>query len=870
MIGETIAHYRIVAKLGEGGMGEVYRALDTKLDRGVALKILPINFASDADRMARFEREAKVLASLNHPNIAQIYGVEERALVMELVEGESPKGPMAFEDAWKIASQIAEALEYAHEKGIVHRDLKPANLKVTSEGVVKLLDFGLAKAFTEPKEPSGNAEQSPTLTIGATEVGMILGTAAYMSPEQAKGKSVDKRADIWAFGVVLYELLTGERLFMGDDVADTLAQVLTKEPNWDQVPANARTILAKCLEKDPKQRLRDIGDARFLETREESLVSAPGPQGTPSRLGNVGWIAAAVFFVAFGVLSLIQFRATPVPVETLRYSIPTPENETALRTLALSPDGRSLAIGTIATTRGQLWVRSLDAFQARPILGTEGAVHPFWSPDSRSIGFFAQGKLKKIAVNGGPAQSLCDAPDGRGGSWNRDNEIVFAPNGSAAGTIQRVSAAGGVPSDVLKSKGGVFRYPVFLPDGNHFLYSLTGVPPEQLGIYVSSLDGSENRRILPDPSNAVFAAHRLLFVRDGSNLVAQTFDVRERQLTGEVYPLAEGILQINGYAPIAVSKTGLLVYLVSTMAGYVPASQMGWFDRGGKLLQTIGAPGPVGDPALSPNQKSLVFRRQSNSGSGLWLLRDLTRPGEQRFTIDPAFNTSPIWSPGGDRIVFRSTRGGVMGNLYQKTASGTGPDELLLADDKNKIPTQWSRDGKFVVYSEQDPKTGYDIAVLPMEGREGGKPVLFLHSQFNELFGQISPDGHWMAYTSDESGQREVYVRPFPSGDGQWRISIAGGEQPRWRGDGKELFFIGGDGKMTAVMVNASPAKASFEPGTLQQLFDAHLVESYNSTLFEYDVSPDGKHFLLSTAGGGSAAAPVLNVVMNWDTGLKK
>src|SRR5215469_10910215 len=407
MIGQAIAHYQITAKLGQGGMGEVYRAIDIKLGREVALKILPAAFASDSGRMARFEREAKLLASLNHPNIAQIYGVEERALVMELVDGESPKGPLPFEDAWKIASQIASALEYAHEKGIVHRDLKPANVKVTPDGVVKLLDFGLAKALTEQKEPSGNAEQSPTLTIGATEVGVILGTAAYMAPEQAKGKSVDKRADIWAFGVVVYELLTGERLFKGEEVGETLAQVLTKEPDLGRVPADVRRLLAECLQKDPKRRLRDIGDAKRLLMESGTEV----PQQSKVRAMWIPWAVAAVLFALAAVaLAFIHFRQVP-PLKTVqRYTIALPEHTTSLHSFAISPDGRHVAISAIVNGKRQLWLRPLDALEARPMPGTEDATYPFWSPDSRDIGFFAHGKLQRIASVRGPVQVLCSAP----------------------------------------------------------------------------------------------------------------------------------------------------------------------------------------------------------------------------------------------------------------------------------------------------------------------------------------------------------------------------------------------------------------------------------------------------------------------------
>jgi Tol biopolymer transport system component len=841
-------------------MGEVYRARDTKLNRDVAIKVLPEAFARDPERMARFQREAEVLASLNHPNIAQIYGVEDRALVMELVEGVSPKGPMAFDDAWKIALQIADALEYAHERGVIHRDLKPSNVKVTPDGVVKLLDFGLAKAFSAEAgeaQVEGRATDSPTLTMGATVAGVILGTAAYMAPEQAKGKRVDKRADIWSWGVMLYELLTGERMFQGDDAAETVAAVIHKQPNMEQVPAQARKLLRRCLEKDPKKRLRDIGDGR--ELLEDTTTASP------SRSGIAGWAVAGVLVIALGIPSFIYFRERPPLKTVLRYTIAAPENTTNLHTFAISPDGRLLVIAATVNGKRQLWLRALDSLQVRPVPGTDDAVFPFWSPDSRYIGFFAQGKLKKIAANGGPAQSLCDAPYGQGGSWSREGVIVFS-RGLSASAIQRVSAEGG--ADVTVRKGQT-RFPVFLPDGHHFLYLLNGVSPDKNGIYISSLDGRENRRVLADSSSVSFASSRLLFIRENT-LMAQPFDAARGKTLGDAIPVAESVSfsTVASHAPVTASETGLLLY---ESGGVTGVNQMALYDHRGKVLGTIGEPGVVYEPAISPDEKALVFSRASVSGSDLWL-RDLTRGVDQRFTTDASINLAPVWSPKADRIAFTSNRGSGTYNLYQKAASGTGQDELLLTTGNVIWPTQWSRDGKFIVYNERDPKTSLDIWVLPMDSGAERRPFPFLHSEFNESSGQLSPDIHWMAYTSDESGQREVYVRPFPAGEGQVKISIAGGEQPRWRGDGKELFFLGADGKMMAAAVSPmAGARPSFEPGAPLPLFEAHLALSPGNGLFDYDVTPDGKHFLLDTvAGGGSASARVLNVVVNWDAGLKK
>lgn len=589
--GSKLGPYEILAPIGAGGMGEVYRAKDTKLKREVALKVLPETVAADPERMVRFQREAEVLASLNHPNIAQIYGVEERALVMELVEGESPEGPMPFDEAWKIASQMVAALEYAHDKGIVHRDLKPANVKITPEGVLKLLDFGLAKAFTNQREASVNAEDSPTLTIGATEVGVILGTAAYMSPEQARGKQVDRRADIWAFGVVLYEFLTGQRLFRGEDVSETLAQVLTKEPDLSQTPPQARRLLRRCLERDPRRRLRDIGEARFL------LEDWSQPSPPRSRIGMVATAATGV--LALAALAFIHFRETPPQQQTLRYTVSTPENST-MHSFAVSPDGRYIAIATAVNGKRQLWLRPLDSLQAQPMLGTEDSTYPFWSPDSRYIGFFAQGKLRKIAVSGGPAQSLCDATNARGGSWSRNNTIVFAPYGGSGAAIQGVSAAGGVPADLTRTKGD-YRFPVFLPDGSHFLYTETGASPEKNGVYISSVTGKENQRVLADVSSVVFAVGHLLFIRE-TTLMAQPFDAGKGQTSGDAFPVAEGVSFDNAisFAPVTASESGMLLYASSGAAG---SSQIVWFDRAGKTPGSLDSPGAGWEPAISPDEK---------------------------------------------------------------------------------------------------------------------------------------------------------------------------------------------------------------------------------------------------------------------------
>ncbi|HEV2200611.1 MAG TPA: protein kinase, partial [Bryobacteraceae bacterium] len=754
------------------------------------------------------------------------------------------------------------------------------NIKIKPDGTVKVLDFGLAKVNAGT---SASGENSPTLTMGMTQAGMILGTAAYMAPEQARGKeNVDKRADIWAFGVVLYELITGKRLFQGEDVGDTLASVIKEQPNLDDVPLQVRPLLKRCLEKDPKKRLRDIGDMDLLLSRDSDGAVEPIASTAPlqSRLGRaVPWAVAGVITLALAALAFVHFRETPPPEQTVRSSIALPENST-VHSFAISPDGRTLVIAAAVNGKRQLWLRPMDALQAQPMAFTEDATYPFWSPDSRFIGFFAQGKLKKVAASGGPAQSLCDVANGRGGSWNRDDVIVFSP-GFFGISIQRVPAAGGVPVDVTKTKG-TLAHPVFLPDGRHFLYVRVLGAAEQNGIYAGSLDGKEDRRVLPDGSSAVFAspAHggrngHILFVRENT-LMAAPFDATSAQVSGDVFPVAEGVSLTNiVYLPVTVSEGGVLLYQTGGFNG--GTNQIGWYDRSGKSLGPVGAPGNVLDPALSPDEKSVVFSRVAGGAeTDLWV-RDLSRGTETRFTTNASRNVAPVWSPQGDRIVFSSNRKGEVFNLYRKDASGSGEDELLLPNNRPDGPHQWSPDGRFIVYVEIDPKTKYDLWVLPVEGaaapdgKAERKPIPFLRTEFDELFGQLSPDSHWMAYTSDRSGRREVYVRPFPPGEGEWTISIAGGEEPRWRGDGKELFFEAADGKMMAVPVKAiAGTRLSFEAGTPVALFDAHMVHSPTNNLMQYDVTADGKRFLIDTTGSSGAASPPLTVVTNWNAGLKK
>jgi len=875
--GERLGPYEILSRIGAGGMGEVYLAKDTRLGREVALK------TSNQQFTERFEREARAIAALNHPNICSLFDVGPNFLVMEYVEGEAPKGPLPLVEVLRIARQIADALSEAHEKGITHRDLKPANVRIKPDGTVKVLDFGLAK-ISEPKEGASGAgaTQSPTLSMAATQAGMILGTAAYMAPEQAKGKPVDRRADIWAFGVVVHELLTGRRMFEGEDVTETMAAVVLKDPQWDGVPVEVRRLLKKCLEKDPKKRLRDIGDVwELLEEPQAPSVAASIP--VESGRAVAGWVAAAVVTLALGALAFLHFRETPPPEHTLRYTLAPPEGIQNIQSFAVSPDGRTVVMAAAINGKRQLWQRPLDALQWQLMPSTEGGAYPFWSPDSRNIAFFAGGKLRRIAASGGPSQPVCDAPDGRSGSWNRDDVIVFSPRPQET-AVQRVSAGGGVPVDVTKTKG-VYRFPRFLPDGRRFLYLASGSTPDKNGVFVSSLDGTENRRVLADNSSVEFAwpaagsrLGYLIFIRE-TTLMAQPFDTGNAQPSGDVFPLGEGMsfTSVNNFAPVSVSGNGVLLYWTGGTGGAGGTNQIAWYDRAGKLLETVVPPGTVLMPAISPDEKTIAFSRGDPGSSNRDInLRDLGRQNDRRLTTDASGNGTPVFSPQGDRIAFRSNRDGHLGDLYWRASNGSGQDELLLSTPHVKSVNQWSRDGRFIVYMDQDPKTKWDVWVLPMgpDGKPSGAPMPFVHSAFNEAHGQLSPDSHWMAYASDKTGQPEVYVQPFPSADNELRISTAGGAEPRWRGDGKELFYVTPDGKLTSVAVTVSPGpKPSLRAGVPVSLFDTHMAALIQA-VFSYDVTADGKRFLVATSLSANSpsgpSTPPLTVRVNWNAAPPK
>jgi serine/threonine protein kinase/Tol biopolymer transport system component len=893
MLAQTIAHYRIQAKIGAGGMGEVYRATDTRLSRDVAIKVLPEALACDASRMARFEREAKVLASLNHPNIASIYGLEEsngtRALIMELVEGLTlaeriKQGPFALDEALPIAKQIAEGLEYAHERGIVHRDLKPSNVKLTPDGQVKVLDFGLAKAL-QGETSEEELQNSPTLSAAATRAGMLLGTAAYMSPEQARGKRVDRRADIWAFGCVLYEMLSGRDAFGGETTSDILACVIRAEPDWarlpQKTPTRIRELLHRCLTKDPKQRLQAIGDARIVieeaiagaSEKATELNEAAKPQTVWRRA--LPWAVASIaaaFAIAF---SALYWRASqPQPQQVMQASLLLSEPLAGVFSanpgspIALSPDGSRLVfVGSPAGKPQQLYLRQLDQQIAAPIPGTEDAVQPFFSPDGQWLGFFADGKMRKVSLHGGPATVLCDAPIPHGANWASDDTIVYAPNLGSG--LMRISSAGGTPKMLtaadVKGQELSHRWPQVLPGNRAVLFTIqmmTQASYDDARVALLSLETGKWRTLFDGGSYARYVpSGHIVYARAGA-LMAVPFDLARLQVTGPAAPVQDGVITTaatSGGAEYDVAESGLLAYVPGSARP--PDRSLAWVDRQG-VSKELPAPLNISislSPRISPDGKQLAVQIFGGGSQDIWIY-EFARNTLMRFTFG-GDGAVPLWSADGRRILYRSRVPAL--SFRSRLADGTGAEETLLGkdfDDPSATPYSVSPDGKILLFGRHGSAGAIGTYALSLDGN--GKVQPFLQATFNQFQAQFSPDGHWVVYASNESGRDELYVQPFPGPGGKWMISTDGGNYARWARNGREILFRNAD-KMMSVPVETQP---TFKAGTPRMLFQGGSYLGVEN----YDVAPDGQHFLMIKEKEAPASSKELNVILHWTDELKR
>jgi eukaryotic-like serine/threonine-protein kinase len=859
-------------------MGEVYRARDTRLDRTVAIKVLPPELASDAQFRERFDREAHAIAALNHPHICTLYDVGHQDgtdyLVLEYLEGETladrlQKGALPLASALTYAIEIAGALDKAHRQGITHRDLKPGNIMLTTSGM-KLLDFGLAK-LAAPRPAIGAVSALPTQQQALTAQGTILGTLHYMAPEQLEGKDADARTDIFALGGVLYEMVTGKKAFEGKSHASLIGAILKDEPPpISQVqplaPPLLDRVVKKCLAKDPDDRwqtARDLtGELKWI-AETPSPVALATPAARRESRERIAWtllVMAGVTIVALSIPAMLHLRERPVAHPEVRLELTTPATRQPLH-FAISPDGRRLVFVASGDGGQRLWQRPLDAVTALPLEGTEGAEYPFWSPDSRAIGFFSAGKLKRLDITGGAPQIMADAPNGRGGAWNRDGTILFAPTN--ASELLRVSASGGEPLPVTKldPRQGSHRFPQFLPDGRRFLFFAQGNPEGQ-GIYLGSLDGTDTTRLTSAEVAGAYAEPGALVFLQQNALVVRSLDVAAGMLTGDPVTVADRVsydaaFNMGGFS---VSAMGRLAY----RAGGSERRQLTWFDRTGKRVGAAGEPDTNGieNPALSPDDRRIAVARTVQSNQDIWVI-DVLRGGATRFTFDPAVEPYGVWSPDGTRIAFQSNRNGNR-DLFLKSSSGAGAEELAFASPFTKIPTDWSFDGRFLLYQHGDPKTGWDLAALPMAGDR--KPIVVVSAPFEERGGQFSPDGRWVAYQSNESGRFEIYVQPFPGPGGKWPVSTAGGTDPRWRKDGKELFYLAPGAKLMAVPVRASDS--TFDAGSPAVLFQARtVVGGYANLSPQYAVSRDGR-FLFNAPDDTSTTAPI-TMVLNWNPGVE-
>jgi len=872
--GLRLGVYEITATLGAGGMGEVYRATDTKLGRSVAIKVLPGDFASDPERSARFQREAKLLASLNHPNIASLYGMDEASgrhfMVMELVEGPTladriASGRIPVDEALRLAGQIADALDSAHERGVIHRDLKPANIKLTDEGHVKVLDFGLAKLVVAA-EGSGewngpraalNPDDSPTITTPAmTRAGIILGTAAYMSPEQASGRPADRRGDVWAFGCVLFEMLTGTRAFPGQGVTETLVAILERQPDWSRLPAttppHVRWLLERCLEKDRRQRLRDIADARpDLDGRRGPDIPA---SGRSARTRNVAVAAAVLLALAAGVVGW-RFKpapppATAAPAVARLEIVPREGLADGGSVVALSPDGRRLAYAGIAGGRPQLFIRELDQFESKPVAGTGGVTQAAFSPDGQSLVFVADRKIRRLTLAGGAPITLREGVDGTGLSWPTERTIFF--NSGLASGISRLAADGSTIEVVTTAGDSTDQNvnPDLINDSSLLFTSLGGVNDQRL--CVVALAGGEKKCLFQGGNGRFIDGSYLAWLQAGT-LFAARFDPARLAVRGNAVAVLEGVKQARENGVITYSRAGTLAYVP---AEGPPQKTLVWVDRAGNERPASTAARDYSQPRLSPDGRRVAVTVSAGT-EDVWLY-DFERTTLDRFTIGSG--AFPVWAPDGRTVTFASRKGGAY-DIYRKPVDG-GADELLVSGDGTKYPFSWSADSQTIAYVQVNPKTFQDMWLF---GRADGKPRAFLASEFREGAPSLSPDGRWAAYVSDESGRPEIYVRAVPGPGSKWTISSDGGMEPVWTRNGRQIFYRRGDA-IYAVDVQTAP---TFSAGRARKLFEKHYVPS-SAFWPNYDVSADGSSLLMIRDISQPAGLPRINVVLNWFQELRQ
>jgi Tol biopolymer transport system component len=876
--GAKLGPYEVQAPLGAGGMGEVYRARDTRLDRTVAIKILPEHLSGNAEARQRFDREARAISALSHPNICHLYDIGQQSgisyLVMEYLEGETladrlHKGPLQLGQALRIGTEICEGLEKAHRSGVVHRDLKPSNIMLTKSGV-KLMDFGLAKApVARSGILSGPVGSLATMSQPLTTEGTIVGTIQYMSPEQLEGKEADARSDIFALGAVFYEMVTGKRAFEGKTAASTIAAILAADPKpitsiQPTSPPALDHLIKTCLAKDPDERVQTAHDVKLQLYGLAQTVSSSGGAAVarPARTTNrLPWLlASALVFVVVGVAAgwWVSARRTPPP---LYFSSPV---ALGANDVALSPDGRTVALVAYSDQSNKfvIWRYDVGAREATVIPGTEDASHPFWSPDGKAIAFFADGKLKRVdAVSGMSAQVLCDAPNGRGGTWNRDGVILFTPDVFTG--VHRVSSGGGTPVEITKldrSRSETsHRWPVFLPDQRHFLFLAANFSGEfEKNVLAGSLDSSEKRLIVAASSNAAYAEPGYLLYLRNNALVAQPFDIRTYALMGDAHAISDEVQYFpsTDLALFAVAGRGTLI--VQTGKG-TDKSEFLWFDRSGKPLGSAGPPGLYGNVSLSPDGRRAAFDQMESDGRhwDIWT-RELARDAMARITFGPGLNQIPMWSPDGKQVVYSAVRKGAWW-LFTKNADGSGSERQVTGETTSvQGPWDWSRDGQLLLWRNGE---------LWYVSLSDHQPKPIFQQRWLVRNAQFSPDGKWVAYSSNETGGWEVYVSPFPRAESKWQVSRGGGREPRWRRDGKELFYLSSEGKMMAVAVKAG---SSFESGSPIALFQTHVRQPISALdMVSYDVSADGQRFLVNTKAAEVNTAP-LSVILNWASEMEK